>query len=411
MTARLDGARVQAHDGFLLVELSGDPYERGRQHGELLAPQVRLFRDRLYRDIVFKKGRGLGAAFTAVLYGLLSRMHRHIPREMRQEMRGVADGAGISYRDVLLFNCFDDLLHGLILLNPVLTPIINHRFLAPILGRLACSSFVLCGTRTESGSPLHGRNLDYLLSDGFVDPEGIVPRLLREHLILFVVRPRQGRPFASVAWPGFIGAVTALNRDGLSLACLTSTVPRETPNGIPLPLLYRLMAQYAGTVDEAEWMVRGARRTIGNNLTVSAADGDAKLFEFTPDRLAVRQPRDGVLRATNHFQDAWMAERQVGWVIPNSNLRLSRLGDLFGDGRASDEQFSLAQAQEALIDTCSSGGESEWDTIRNPGTIYSTVADPSRLILWVRNDAGADRPFVRVDLAQLLGAHSVATAA
>ncbi len=407
------GARVQAHDGFLLVELAGDPYERGRQHGQVLRPQVRLFRDRLYGDIVFKRGRRLGAAFTAVLYGLLSRMHRHIPRELRQEMRGVADGAGISYRDVLLFNCFDDLLHGLILLNPVLTPIVNHRFVAPILGRLcsprlACSSFVLCGDRTETGTPLHGRNLDYLLSDGFVDPDGVVPRVLREHLIVFVVRPSSGRPFASISWPGFVGSVTAMNRDGLSLACLTSTVPRETPNGIPLPLLYRLLAQYAGSLDEAEWLLRGARRTIGNNLTVaSGQSGDARLFEFTPDRLAVLTPRDGLLRATNHFQHPWTAEQQVGWVIANSELRLARLGQLFADG-----PFAPAEAQAALTDACPvDGANSDWDCLQNPGTIYSTVTDPSRLILWVRTNDGTDRPYVQLELADRLGTRGLTAAA
>ena len=89
--------------------------------------------------------------------------------------------------------------------------------------------------------------------------------------MVFVVRPSRGQPFASVAWPGFVGLVTALNADGLSLACLTSTVPRETANGTPLLLLYRAIAQHAGTLDEVEWLLRGARRTIGNNLTVASA--------------------------------------------------------------------------------------------------------------------------------------------
>ena len=416
LTAQSNRARVQEYDGFWLVELAGEPYERGRQHGVALRDRVRLFRDRLYGDIVFKRGRRAGVAFTAVLWGLLSRMHRHIPRELREEMQGVADGAGVSYRDVLLFNCFDDVLHGLTQLNTVLMPVVNHRFVAPILGRVSaaggrmgCSSFVLDGSRTETGRPLHGRNLDYMLSDGFVDPDGIVPRVLRDHVVVFVVRPSRGRPFASVAWPGFVGSVTAINGDGLSLACLTSTVSRETPNGIPLPLLYRLLAQYSGTVDEAEWLMRGARRTIGNNLTVAdAVDGGAvRLFELTPDRLAAIGPRDGLVRATNHFQDPRMAELQVGWVIRNSELRLARLGELLSDGT-----IGVDAAQAALMDACPvAGAESEWDCLRNPGTIYSTVTDPIRRVLWLRTDDGSDRPFVELDLTDRLGAQGVSVAA
>jgi len=411
-------ARLQAHDGFLLVELEGGPYERGRQHGTLLRPQVRLFRDRLYGDLVFKRGKSLGAVFTGVLYGIAARMHPYIPRELREEMRGVADGAGVSYRDVLLFNTFDDVMHGLIQLNPVLTPIMNHRFVAPILGRLACSSFVVGGSRTTSGGPLHGRNMDYYLSDGFVDPDAVVPGILRGHVVVFVVRPSRGRPFVSVAWPGYVGVVTGMNRDGLSLACLTSTVPRETTNGIPLPLLYRLMAQYSGSLDEAEWLVRGARRTIGNNLTLACGSptadarpsqgSDGRLLEFTSERVAQVRPREGVVLATNHFQHPAMLDLQVsGWVFPNSVQRLARLAELFAAGR-----FDLTNAQAALADTCQVvGAESEWDCLQNPGTIYSTVADPARLALSVRTHDRPDRAFVELDLADRLGARGAAAAA
>ena len=408
MTVSLADARVQAHDGFLVVELTGEPYERGRQHGTALRSQVRLFRDRLYGDIVFKRGRAFGAAFTAVLWGILTQMHRHIPRELREEMRWVADGAAVSYRDVLLFNCFDDVLHTLIQLNPVVAPIMSHRFVAPILGRFACSSFVLGGSRTETGRPFHGRNLDYFLNDGFIDPDGLVPQVLRDHVVVFVVRPSRGRAFASVAWPGFVGAVTTLNGAGLSLACLTSFTPRETPNGIPLLLLYRLMAQYGGSLDEAEWLLRGVRRTIGNNVTLaSGPEDDARRFEFTMDRLAVARPRDGLVLATNHFQDPWLAELQVGWVVPNSEFRLARLAELFAHGR-----FGLDDAQAALIDTgCVEGAATEWDCLQNPGTIYSTIADPSRLLLWVRTHDGVDRPFVELDLADRLDPRGLSAAA
>lgn len=403
MIASSDNARVKQHDGFLLVELSGPPYERGRQHGAALRPQIRLFRDRLYRDIIFGKGPALGATFTAVLYGILSRMHRYIPRELRQEMRGVADGAGVSYRDVLLFNCFDDVMHGLIQLNPVLTPIMSHRFVAPFLGR-ACSSFVVSHDRSEHGHPIHGRNLDYVVNDGFVDPDGVVPQILRDHVVVFLIRPDRGQPFVSVSWPGFVGAITAMNRDGLSLACLTSTVARETVDGIPLLFLYRLMAQYCRSLDQVEWLLRGARRTIGNHLTVaSGPEDDARLFEFTMERVAALPPRDGVILTTNHFQHPALAELQDGWVMPNSRVRLARLAQLFA-AEPAPRRLGIADAEAALADVCpAAAAESGWDCLQNPGTIYSTVADPARLALRVRANDHPDRPFVHLDLADRLG--------
>jgi hypothetical protein len=407
----LDCPSVQAHDGLLVVELAGEPYARGRQHGVALGERVRHLRARLIDDIVFGKGPAMGASFLAVLYGILARMHPNIPRELREEMRGVADGARVPYRDVLLINCFDDVLHALIQLNPILAPILHHRFVKPVLGWLgapptpapgfACSAFALTGPASATGAPIHGRNLDYLINDGFVDPDGVVPRELRQHLVVFLVRPTRGRPFASVAWPGFVGLVTALNGDGLSLACLTSTVPRETANGTPLLLLYRLVAQYAGTLDEAEWLLRGTRRTIGNNLTVASGPAsDARGFELTMSRVRTVRPINGLVAATNHFQHPAMAELQAGWVIPSSENRLARLRELFGAGR-----HGVAEAQAALVDLCPPAGASDvWDCLNNPGTVYSSIADPAGLRLWVRAHDRPDRTWVELDLSSELRA-------
>jgi Acyl-coenzyme A:6-aminopenicillanic acid acyl-transferase len=405
------GSTVLSADGVLVVEIGGDPYERGRQHGVALGERIRHLRHRLIDDIVFGKGPAMGSAFLGVLYGILARMHPNIPRELRQEMRGVADGSRVPYRDILLINCFDDVLHALIQLNPVLAPIMHHRFVKPVLGWLgapptpspgfACSAFALTGIVSATGAPIHGRNLDYLINDGFVDPDGMIPRELREHVVVFIVRPSRGQPFASVAWPGFVGLVTALNSSGLSLACLTSTVSRETANGTPLLLLYRVIAQHASTLDEAEWLLRGSRRTIGNNLTVAAGSADsARAFELTMSRVRAVSSVDGLMVATNHFQHPDMAELQTGWVVPSSENRLIRLRELFGSG-----SHGIADAQAALVDLCPPAGASDvWDCLNNPGTIYSSIADPSALTLWVRAHDRPDRGWVELDLAGPLSA-------
>lgn len=405
---------------MLVVELAGSPYARGWQHGTVLRERVRHLCSRLVNDIVFGKGPAMGAGFLSILYGILTRMHPHIPRELREEMRGLADGARVPYRDILLLNCFDDVLHTLIQLNPLLAPLLHHRFVKPVLGLLgaapppaltpspgfACSSFVLAGEASATGTPIHGRNLDYMVHDAFIDPEALVPRELRANVVVFVVRPDRGRAFASVAWPGFVGLVTALNSDGLSLACLTSTVSRETPNGTPLLMLYRLAAQYAGSLDEVEWLLRGARRTIGNNLTAaSAREQDGRLFEFSMQQVITMASSHGRLFATNHFQHPEMVALQGGWVVPSSENRLARLHEWFSSGA-----YDIAQAQEALTDTCPPLGAIEvWDCLENPGTIYSSITEPAAGTLWVRANDRADREWVRLDLSeQLRGAHPAA---
>ena len=413
-------AQMEQVDGFRVVEIAGEPYARGRQHGAALRSEIRELRERLYHHIIFRRGRAMGAGFSGVLYAVLSRMYPFIPRELRAEMRGVADGAGVPYRDLLLFNCFDDVLHALGQLNPLIAPILQHRFVsqiiertnglgrASILGGFACSSFILTGDKSATDGPIQGRILDYAIHDDFIDPDNVVPRTLRETLTVFVVRPERGVPFAAVGWPGFVGLVTAMNGAGVALACMTSTVPRETPNGTPLLLLYRLVAQYARSLDESEWLLRGAKRTIGNNLSVaSASEADGRLYEFTPRRFAAVRPRAGLLRATNHFQHPWPAEEQVGWVIPSSESRVRRLGELFERG-----PYSVEEARAALVDVCRvEGAESDWDCLQNPGTIYGTVAEPARLALSVRAHDRPDRAWVELDLADALRSARTTTAA
>jgi hypothetical protein len=376
---------LEHHPGFTLARISGSPYERGLQHGRLLRDGIYRLRETFYRDVVYFRGRAWGLAFQAVITPILLTMERHIPRELRVEMRGVADGAGVPYRDVLSFNCFDDLLHSLWLI-----PTVVARF--PFIGRrFACSSFALLGERTRDGKLLHGRNLDYEVA-ACLSNEGAVTQALTNNVIVVECHPDGGHPFISVGWPGVIGVVTSVNGVGLSLACLTSTLGGETPNGIPLPLLYRQVTQYCGTLEQAERLIRGAKLTIGNNLLVaSSAEDDARVFELAPGFVATRRPLDGVLTTTNHFLDETMAPRQNGWVVPNSIHRAARLADLCRAGACT-----LDQAASFLRDTQTSGPDDVWSCLENPGTIYSTVAEPASGRLWLRTNDKPERDFVEL---------------
>jgi hypothetical protein len=350
----------------------------------------------LYRDLIFREGRLVGSGFLALCRVLLAIMQRHIPTDLVREMRGVAAGAAVPYRDVLFFNCFDDLLHALVRL--VLT------MPAPARARLgmACSCFAALGERTASGRMLIGRNLDYYLSGGILGADGLVTRTMKEQVVVYAVRPRRGRAFVSVGWPGCIGVVTGLNDRGLAVACLTSALPGQTPNGTPLPLLYRSFLQRAERLDDVESALRASRRTVGNNLiAASAVEGDAALFEFSPRLVRRLQPRGGQLTTTNHYQDAQLAPRQRDWLIPNSLHRLQRLGSVCAAPRGMTPQ----DAQRTLLDTSPPAGVEPdvFSMLYNPGTIYSAVIAPEGLQLWLRANDRPNRDFLELDAAALLG--------
>lgn len=378
---------LERQPGLTLIRIAGAPFERGLQHGRLLAAQIRSLRAILYHDVVNLHGRAFGLAMQAVMAPILLALHRHIPTELRLELRGVARGAGVSYWDILIFNCFDDMLHALWLIPQALRRV-------PYLGpRLACSSFALLAARTRDGRLLHGRNLDYEVASGVLAGDGAVTRALKQHVVAIEVRPERGRAFLSVGWPGVVGVVTSINTAGLSLACLTSTLNGETPNGMPLPILYRLISQYAGTLAEAERLLRRAKITIGNNLLVaSATEDDGRVFELSPYGVAARRPRQGALVTTNHFEHEQMAPDQTGWVIPSSLDRCARLRALCEEGA-----ISPGRAAALLRDTHSLALDGNaWSCLENPGTIYSSVAEPASGRLWVRVNDCPEREFVEL---------------
>ena len=74
---------------------------------------------------------------------------------------------------------------------------------SPLIG---CTSFALTGDAAEAGHSVLARNFDFEAGDIF-----------DEHKAVFLVARGGKLAYASVAWPGLIGAVTGMNEAGLAL--------------------------------------------------------------------------------------------------------------------------------------------------------------------------------------------------
>ena len=224
--------------GLTVIELSGSPREIGLAHGKAFAPEIALMKKRL-TDYLSSISLGIGGRFLLWYFEKLAlRMARFVPDELLDEMRGVAEGSGQSFKLIFTLNALDD-----------------------VLVNLACSSFAVPASRSENGQLFVARNLDYPL---FHDT---LPTLNT----VFKIRPEKGQPFVSVAWPGFCAVVTGLNASGLFIADLTSLSRDRTLKGTPALLLNRIAIQQSRTLDEMEDILRNAKRTVGKNLTARIA--------------------------------------------------------------------------------------------------------------------------------------------
>ncbi len=244
-------------DGVTVVRLKGSPREMGTQAGTLLKEQIRvLLQD--YLGAVLPEDRTLPLLAAR-------QMEKHIPERYREEMKALAEAAGVPYDDVLVGNVMVELFQQ-------------------------CSTAVVRGARAEGGTLLFGRNLDF-------PPEGI----LEKHSVVIEYEPKEGRRFVAVTWPGLVGVLSGMNRDGVCAANLLAAASDPSLDGCPYMFLLRDVMEGAGTVEEGLAILRKSRRTTANSIML-ADPKTAAVAEATHEKLAVRAIEDDRLFATNDFR-------------------------------------------------------------------------------------------------------------
>ena len=101
------------------MELTGTPYEIGYQHGRQVPELIRQFHHCVLVDKASQgfRGRPQGTRddFRQRVVRVASNVQAWNP-ELLDEMRGIADGAGMAYQDILDLNFstegWGELLHG-----------------------------------------------------------------------------------------------------------------------------------------------------------------------------------------------------------------------------------------------------------------------------------------------------------
>jgi hypothetical protein len=106
---RVDEKKSDADDGWIRVTIRGAPYERGVSHGkQILAADPTIF-TRMFStyDFLFRQGYGRDIEF---FYGLCDDFYRGIIKrrfpKIFREMEGIAAGAGLDVRQVILVNVY-----------------------------------------------------------------------------------------------------------------------------------------------------------------------------------------------------------------------------------------------------------------------------------------------------------------
>lgn len=315
--------------GVVRVSLGGEGYSLGFALGSALRREIRECVPGFQRDVLGADPLGFLARD-----GLLEKawkLDALMPRRFREELRGVSDATGMPYADLLLVNVFDDL-----------------QYLS------GCSSVVALAD--GSSALLHGRNADFAL-----------PRLAGVKIVLDI--DTRGGKIRTIGFPGYIGAISGLSDRTLAVSGHTSISDRMGP-GIPIGILYRMILEECRTLEEAEQLLRRARRTTGNNLAVSSAkENAAAVFEFDAYGVEKRGSFEGRLFAANHFATDPMRSRQPygKWKIGSASMR--RIWAM-QEALASDQRPDRGAIEAALVSAADD-------------TYQSVVMEPASGRIWL----------------------------
>jgi isopenicillin-N N-acyltransferase-like protein len=366
------------------IRVAGTPFERGQRYGAQARSQVHLSVQAYRRVFAHYAGwdwqqvRQAAAAFEPPIAAFR-------PAYL-DEMRGIAEGAGLDLADVLAINVRTEVMYA------------AKARQAPLAARnqpAECSAFAIVPAAAAPGqAPLLGQNWDWLLHSA-------------QTLVVLEVTQDGGPDFVTVVEAGLL-AKAGLNAAGLGLVtnALVTDADVGAP-GLPYHVLLRAILDCA-TVTEALQVLHAGLRSSSANYLIAHASGAALNVEAAPGgftRLYVRFPEHGLLLHTNHFLAPTLSPVQDVslWAMPSSAVRLQRLrAGARTPATLDDFRALLADHADYPHSICSHPDPAD-HPLEQGATIASVLMDLHARRLWLATGNPCRAPYAELDLSWLTG--------
>ena len=286
-----DFSKKQKVGNITVVELEGTPYEIGYQNGALMKGEIRELLNEAYAQYL-PRGSSKSHLIRVFLLWMIKRVDPHIPLEYRQEMQGVADGAGMGYNDILLLNAFEEglnTLHPLVLLKLFDLAGLSH----------GCSS-VIVHKGSKSDHLIVGQTVDFSITVG------------AGRSVLYVIKSPHKKTLYTPSFPGFVLLVNGMNEDGLVLT------QRATPTGwgrvgTPISAIARKLLEESESLDSARDYLAKSQWFVPRSLLIADFKSNvSSIFEILPGEGVEEIANEkGYSGAANHFKTQEFYEVQV----------------------------------------------------------------------------------------------------
>jgi len=368
--------------------VDGNPLELGLKTGkltkELFHQQENIFVKKIDELVPSKGKQNLLRKFLAWFN---RKMHLNIDEQFKAEIYGIAQYASKdlnhiaeAYPRVMYFHGAHDIGHAL-----------------QDLALVGCSSFAAWGDRTEDGKLLIGRNFDFYVGDEFA-----------KNKIIAFVDPDEGHKFMSVTWGGFIGVLSGMNDQGLTVTINAGKSQFPLVAKTPISLVTREILQYASTIEEAIAIAKKREVFVSESIFVgSAKDKKAAIIEVSPKKFGVyKVENSNQLICSNHFQSATYAndkKNQKHILESHSQYRYDRMEELLEKTPKVTPEIAVDILRDKRgIDEKRIGYGNE-KALNQLLAHHGIVFQPEDLLVWVSSNPFQLGEFVAYDLNEVFG--------
>jgi hypothetical protein len=271
--------------GWIVLHIEGTPYERGFQHGRLMAPEIAGFIRALAE---YRSTRAPADAWNDLRLLADALFLRRFDPEFIEEMKGIADGAAgagarydgrpIDFLDVVTINADVETNFLEDALQATATGLEGRRFREPAeqgpvrQQESHCSAFAAIGPATNDGQIVIGHITMWNLFHAY------------HYNVWLDVKPARGHRVLMQTYPGGImSGLDYYQSDGGLVVCETTLAQTKfDATGTPLADRIRRALQYAGSIDQAVEILKQGNNGLYTNewLLADFNKNEIAMFEL-----------------------------------------------------------------------------------------------------------------------------------
>jgi isopenicillin-N N-acyltransferase like protein len=287
-----------------VLELFGSPYDIGRAHGQALKDQIADFLATI--TAVHQDNNSFLKVDAQGLMGLCAKNAGYLEKfspELVLEMRGIAEGAGRSFEEILYLNSFLEL-------EDLRAPGLGARILPD--GLWGCTTFNVTAEASADDRAYIGQTYD-------------MEKYYEKFLCLLKITPEQGPSQLVVSFAGILG-VCGMNSAGLG-AVINKVTATDARPGVSYPAVMR-KALASVRVGDALGAMIFSPRASGINYQLAGA-GVAFCAETSASYYQLLEI-NGAIAHTNHFVGRDMRRFETpNWLSHGGSMVRKQVADTF----------------------------------------------------------------------------------